>query len=215
MSPRSTSGSKPQTLRARLKEEARATILDAAEQVLAEQGLHAARMDDIAARVGVSVGTLYNYFQDRQQLLEALRDVRGRELLAMLDTELERSQGQPYHARLHGLIRCILEHAQLHFRLFSLMLEDVMQHGVAKGQDLNDHQAHWREISRRVEDLGHQGVEEGALRPEDARHYPTLLLGMVRELLFRQLTEKQPEPIDTLISLLLRCFLEGAAPRPG
>lgn len=215
MNPRSPSGNKPQSLRARLKEEARATILDAAEQVLAEQGLHAARMDDIASRVGVSVGTLYNYFEDRQQLLAALRDVRGRELLAMLDTELERSQGQPYRARLQGFLRCILEHSQLHFRLFSLMLEDVMQRGVAREQDLSHHHAIWREISRRVEDLGRQGVEEGALRPEDARHYPTVLLGMVREMLFRQLTEKQPEPVDALISLLMRCFLEGAAPRSG
>ena len=40
-------------MRMRMKEEARAAILDAAEQVLAEQG-QAARMDDIAARVGLS-----------------------------------------------------------------------------------------------------------------------------------------------------------------
>jgi AcrR family transcriptional regulator len=198
-----------------MKEEARAAILDAAEQVLAEQGLHAARMDDIAARVGVSVGTLYNYFEDRQQLLEALRDVRGRELLALLDAELERSQHTPYRARLHGFLRCILEHSRTHFRLFTLLLEDSIQRGSSREGDLNRHLEMWREVALRLDHLGQQGVREGALRPEDASYYPTLLLDMMQGLVLRQLIAKQPAPVDELIAPLLRCFLDGAAPRPG
>jgi hypothetical protein len=72
-----------------------------------------------------------------------------------------------------------------------------------------------RELTLRIERLDQEGVREGALRPEDARHYPTLLLGMVRGALLRQFLEKQPVPVDELIDMLLRCFLEGAAPRPG
>jgi AcrR family transcriptional regulator len=202
-------------MRLRMKEEARAAILDAAEQVLADQGLHATRMDDIAARVGVSVGTLYNYFEDRQQLLEALRDLRGRELLARLDAELERSQQSPYRARLHGFLCCILEHSRTHFRLFSLLLEDSLQRGASREGDMDRHLAMWREVSQRLEHLGQQGVKEGALRPEDASHYPAMLLDMMQGLVLRQLIAKQPAPADVLIAPLLRCFLEGAAPRPG
>jgi AcrR family transcriptional regulator len=212
MNARSTSRGKPQSMRMRMKEEARATILDAAEQVLAEQG-QAARMDDIAARVGVSVGTLYNYFEDRQQLLEALRDVRGRELLALLDAELERGLQTPYRARLHGFLRCILEHSRTHFRLFSLLLEDSLRRGTSREGDLDRHLVMWREVSLRLEHLGQQGVKEGALRPEDAPHYPALLLDMMQGLVLRQLLAKQPAPADELLAPLLRCFLEGAAPR--
>jgi AcrR family transcriptional regulator len=215
MNPRSTTRSKPQSLRIRMKEEARAAILDAAEQVLAEQGIHAARMDDIAARVGVSVGTLYNYFEDRKQLLAALLEVRGRELLAMLDTELERSQGEPYRARLHGFLRCIAEHSRAHFQLFTLLLEDVLKHGLTSGEDVSREQERSLELTRRIERLTQQGVEEGALRPEDACLYPTLLLGMLRAALVRQFLDKRPVPVDELIPSLLRCFLDGAAPRPG
>jgi AcrR family transcriptional regulator len=202
-------------MRMRMKEEARAAILDAAEQVLAEQGLHAARMDDIAARVGVSVGTLYNYFEDRQQLLEALRDVRGRELLALLDAELERSQRSPYRARLHGFLTCILEHSRTHFRLLSLLLENSLRSDASREGDLDRHLEMWREVSLRLEHLGQQGVKEGALRPEDATHYPAMLLDMMQGLLLRQLFAKQSAPADELLAPLLRCFLEGAAPRPG
>lgn len=196
-----------------MKEEARAAILDAAEQVLAEQGLLAARMDDIAARVGVSVGTLYNYFEDRQQLLEALRDLRGRELLALLDAELERSLSSSYRARLHGFLRCILEHSRTHFRLFSLLLEDSLRRGASREGDMDRHLEMWREVSLRLEHLGRQGVKEGVLRPEDARHYPAMLLDMMQGLVLRQLLAKQPTPADELLAPVLRCFLEGAAPR--
>lgn len=205
---------KTPSLRLRLKEEARNAILDAAEQVLAEQGLNAARMDDIASRVGVSVGTLYNYFEDKQRLLEALREVRGRELLTRLDAELERSQGAPYRERLHGLLRSIFEHTRTHFRLFTLLLEDRARGGTGK-EDLSHHREMSREVTRRVELLTHQGVKEGALRPGDAAHYPMLLLGMVQSALVRQFLEHQPEPAEALIAPLLRCFLDGAAPRPG
>ncbi len=197
-----------------MKEEARTAILNAAEQVLAEQGIHAARMDDIAARVGVSVGTLYNYFEDRKQLMAALLDVRGRELRDMLDTELERSQGAPFRVRMHGFLRCILEHSRTHFQLFTLSLEDVLEHGISSGEDVSRERTQSLELTRRIEHLTRQGVEEGALRPEDTRHYPTLLLSMLRGVLVRQFLEKQPVPVDELISLLLRCFLDGAAPRP-
>jgi AcrR family transcriptional regulator len=197
-----------------MKEEARAAILDGAEQVLVKQGLQAVRMDDIAGHVGVSVGTLYNYFEDRQQLLQALLEVRARELLATLDAELERSQGSPYRTRLHGFLRAILEHSQSHFRLFSLLVEEVMRNGRSSDPGRRRLQEMTRELTRRVELLDQEGVKQGALRPEDARYYPTLLLGMVRGLLLQQLLLKQPLPVDEAIAPLLRCFLEGAAPRP-
>lgn len=197
-----------------MKEEARAAILDGAEQVLVKQGLQAVRMDDIAAHVGVSVGTLYNYFEDRQQLLQALLEVRSRELLASLDAELERSQGMPYRTRLHGFLRAILEHSQSHFRLFSLLVEEVLRSGRSNAPGHRRLQEMTRELTRRVELLDQEGLKQGALRPEDARHYPTLLLGMIRGLLLQQLLLKQPLPVDEAIAPLLRCFLDGAAPRP-
>jgi AcrR family transcriptional regulator len=47
-------------------------ILDAARQVFAEQGFHAARMSDIAHAAGVSQGTLYHYFRSKDDLFMAL-----------------------------------------------------------------------------------------------------------------------------------------------
>lgn len=47
-------------------------LLDAALDLFTRQGLAATRMDDVAARVGVSKGTLYLYFQSKEALFKAV-----------------------------------------------------------------------------------------------------------------------------------------------
>src|SRR5213075_2474646 len=79
---------KTQRLRDRLKEATSDAILTSAERVFAEQGLHTARMEDIAATAGVSVGTLYNYFADRGALFSALLELRRVEFIGRIDEAL-------------------------------------------------------------------------------------------------------------------------------
>src|SRR3954464_7728803 len=52
----------------RLPEERPAQILDAALDVFAEHGLGAARLEDIAKRAGLSKGTIYLYFPNKEAL---------------------------------------------------------------------------------------------------------------------------------------------------
>lgn len=47
-------------------------ILDAAAQLFARHHYHEVRMDDIAAHAGVAKGTLYRYYQDKEELYLAL-----------------------------------------------------------------------------------------------------------------------------------------------
>ena len=47
-------------------------ICAAALQVFAEKGFAAAKLDEIAKRAGVSKGTLYLYFEDKEQLFRAV-----------------------------------------------------------------------------------------------------------------------------------------------
>ena len=57
----------------RRRAEARpAEIVQAAYQVFSEKGFAAARLDDIAARAGVSKGTLYLYFDSKDALFKAV-----------------------------------------------------------------------------------------------------------------------------------------------
>src|ERR1700761_5420340 len=72
----------------RRRDEARAlfrnAILDAAEAVFAERGFHGARIQDIAERARIAVGTVYNHFADKDEVLSALLEERTEGLLALV-----------------------------------------------------------------------------------------------------------------------------------
>lgn len=67
------------------KADSREELLDAALQIIAERGIDALRIEDVCEKVGVTKGSLYWHFQDRQGLiraaiLEQLRRIAERQL---------------------------------------------------------------------------------------------------------------------------------------
>jgi AcrR family transcriptional regulator len=78
MSPRNYNMSK----RAAAAEATRRRIIDATLELHAEQGIAATRWDEIAARAGVGVGTVYRHFPSVDELLPACGHV-AMELLAL------------------------------------------------------------------------------------------------------------------------------------
>lgn len=56
----------------RRKESRPAELMDAALELFVEKGFAATRLDDVAKRAGVSKGTLYLYFDSKEDLLKAV-----------------------------------------------------------------------------------------------------------------------------------------------
>ena len=63
----------------------RRRILEAASRVFQRQGLAATGMRDIAAELGMHVGNLYYYFEDRRDLLAFCQETTLERLLALAD----------------------------------------------------------------------------------------------------------------------------------
>src|ERR1700722_4944580 len=88
----------------RRRDEARAlfrnAILDAAEAVFAERGFHGARIQDIAERARIAVGTVYNHFEQKDDVLSALLEERVEGVVA----QIRARPGDPkeFRARLHA-----------------------------------------------------------------------------------------------------------------
>ncbi|MBV9996220.1 MAG: TetR/AcrR family transcriptional regulator [Caulobacteraceae bacterium] len=86
----------------RRKEERPAEIVAAALAVFAEKGFAAARVEDIAARAGVSKGAVYLYFADKQALFRAV--------VAEVAPNLERIEAlaAQHQGDFPGLVRALL-----------------------------------------------------------------------------------------------------------
>ena len=84
----------------------RRVILDAAVQVFARKGYHAARVGDIAAEAGIAHGLLYHYFGSKEEVLETVFRENWRELLDTF-ARIEESDEPPL-AQLEGIAKTLL-----------------------------------------------------------------------------------------------------------
>jgi AcrR family transcriptional regulator len=69
-------------LRARQKAVRHSRILDAAASLFRDRGYDAVKMEAIAAEAEVSIGTIYNYYQNKGDLLVAIVSMEVNEVLA-------------------------------------------------------------------------------------------------------------------------------------
>lgn len=64
-----------------------ASIIDATAIVIAKQGLAAATTARIAEQAGISIGSLYQYFDNKEDLYEALLERIVNQLVLLIDTQ--------------------------------------------------------------------------------------------------------------------------------
>jgi AcrR family transcriptional regulator len=81
----------------------RRQLLDAALAVFVAQGYHAAAMDDIAEKAGVSKPVLYQHFPGKRDLYLALLDESAESLIAALRSALASTTDNK--ARVHATVR--------------------------------------------------------------------------------------------------------------
>jgi AcrR family transcriptional regulator len=188
-------------LQNRFREATRTAILDASEAVFARAGLRAARMDEIASAAGVAVGTLYNYFADRETLLASVLETRRAELGRRLDEALAGAAGQPFGGQLEALLEASLAHFDRHRELFTVLLEADAHAGVRPGA--------LQVLTERVERLVDAGVAAGELRREDSGVHAAVILGALRGMKLHALHEGRKSPLAADAPRLTRVLLRG------
>ena len=87
-----------------------AAILEAAARILEEEGARPITTNRVAERAGVSVGSLYQYFPNRDAILaELVRDMR-RDMLADMEAAGRAARGRPLAEAVPLLVRGALAH---------------------------------------------------------------------------------------------------------
>jgi AcrR family transcriptional regulator len=120
---KSRPGQQVRALKTQMREAVRAEILDAAEELISTRGLHGAALAQIARRAGVAVGTLYNYFADRDAMIRALFDSRRATLRPKLAAAVENAVHLPFEQRLRQYMRDALAVFDEHRRFVKVAIE--------------------------------------------------------------------------------------------
>ena len=84
----------------RLAEQHRREIVDAAERLVKGNGLHQLKLRDIAKESGKSLGNLYNYFQNKEAIIEALVEREKSRFLMVVSQKIEPLPEEDYNSML-------------------------------------------------------------------------------------------------------------------
>ena len=118
----------PRQIRA---EETVSAILEAAAQVLEAGGLEGFTTNAVAERAGVSIGTLYQYFADKQALLRALAEREIRRALVAIGTAL---RGEPLASgeqRARAMVRALVNAFSGRQRARRAVIEAILAQGTS------------------------------------------------------------------------------------
>lgn len=192
-----------QRLKDRFKEETVRSVLAAAEEVFAAQGVHAASMAQIAERAGVAVGTLYNHFKDRDALVRALIDLRHSEMFEKLDARRAEVVKEPFRLQLDAFLQALVDHFEAHGSFFRIIF-------MSEYKNAKDQADTMTKLYERFQGLMRVGHKEKLLRADPDDVFPGMLLGAVRSVLMRDLYGARPLSPATRVSSIRDFFLRGA-----
>ncbi len=205
MNARSPSDTKGSNLRTRLREATALAILEAAEEVFAEHGLFNSSMNDIAARAGVAVGTVYNHYTDKDALIEALFESRRQGMLDLLDEQLKQTTPGGFQQQLERVLGAVFAYFQQHRRFYTILFERQPEIYACAAASKR---AMLPLLLERFEKLVKRGLREHAIRPELAPFCSSHLLSLLH--LTKFFSTLHPEREVPSPAQLVDIFMRGA-----
>jgi AcrR family transcriptional regulator len=194
----------------------REAILDAAAEVFMDVGFAAASMSMIAARVGGSKGTLYNYFKNKEELFQAyVRRHCAWQQEAILSGFL--NPGEDLRTVLQRTGRTLLEVALSGIGLRNLILVVSEAHRAPEiGRAF--YEAGPGTGARRMAEGIAQAVADGRLRPCDPMQAAHQFIGlcqnrMLKACLCNAMETPTAAEIESEVSAAVETFLAAFGPR--
>jgi AcrR family transcriptional regulator len=126
-------------------------LLKVAEDLIAQQGLHAATMKRIAAIAGISETQSYNYFRSREELFGELA---RREFARIREArEAESSRTDDHYERITRITRAYLRHIGQRGRLLQILLSSPDVRAVLRAENREKRNTEVQSHSRNLMDL--------------------------------------------------------------
>lgn len=186
------------------RQQKRRAILDAAAAEIARYGYDRANINTIAEHAGIGRGTIYLYFDSKDEILDALLDTIG----SLIDDTVRACMelDVPWHERLRALSQAFVALAEDHRDFFRVHVSAL--HGV--NRDIGAPMARWLSTSmRRLADTFQQAMDQRLIMPLPADTLAVLVLSALESLallpdMLQQTASGDGDRAETLALLLWR-----------
>jgi AcrR family transcriptional regulator len=175
-------------------------ILAAARRLMQDRGVEAATMEEIAAAAGVAKGTVYLYFQSKDDLVKALLSQMGENLVRDLEVLLEIRESP--REKLNRLVTFLLGFLEEERVLFAIYARDAISTGRYR----------WELEEKYLTLLTRfftQGVKTHQFISTDPRLLTFMLRGLVRAAGFYQMTDSRKDVMKEVVPVVQTLLSSG------
>lgn len=175
------------------------TIFQAAGAVLAQYGAGGITMDRVATTAGMATGSLYNYFEDKDDLLQFIYARLLEPLFRAIEEVVNADVSAPQ--KLERIVRTAVDHGVQHKGLIRVLAN-------------SDQQSEIRRTARPrllqiFTSVFERGILEGSFRPHKSAHTGRLFLGVLSELLELQASDVSNEEVHEYVDVLVDAIRNG------
>ena len=187
----------------------REAILDVASDVFLEEGYANASMSTIAARVGGSKGTLYNYFKNKEELFAAYvvrHCAWQRDAMFEIESDLSDIREALIKTGRIYLSIVLSDFSMANFRVIVAEAQRTPEIGLAF------YEAGPRSGAKRLGETLQKAVDSGQLKIDDPVHAAHQFIGLCQNRLLKArlcnfMAEPTPEEIDREVLPAVKVFL--------
>jgi AcrR family transcriptional regulator len=183
-------------------------ILAAARQLLDQRGLENMTMEEIAGAAGVAKGTLYLYFQSKDDLLLALITQVGENIIGDMEAALQ-GPGTPSE-RLMRVMSVLLEYLDRERLLFPIYARELLR---GERESRMGFRSHYLDLEEQfvtlLTGLFSEGIAAGQFIPANPRLLTFLIRGLVRATGYYQKAEGQANAAREALPVILTLLSSG------
>jgi AcrR family transcriptional regulator len=183
-------------------------ILAAARKLLERRGPEAMTMEEIAADAGVAKGTLYLYFQSKDDLIEALLSHVGENILRDVEASLKGPGAPP--EKLSRVVSVLLEYLNRERLLFPIYARELLR---GERQPREGFRIRFQDMEERfvalVTGLFAEGIAAGQFIAANPRLLTFLIRGLVRATGYYQKTEGKADAAKEALPVILTLLSSG------
>ena len=195
--------------RERLRASYHREILDAAQQLFTANGYHNVTMNQIAEKAEFSVGTLYNFFKNKEDLYHSLVLEKCKEYAAMQNQALNRDTEvlEKIREYLSNGIRFFLDNASL----IRILLAETRGESFNLRSNLRkDARQIINELADNLTSVMEEGIRKNIFRKLDPLHLTLALEGICQNFLFHFIDNPDQYPQELQADMIFDLFARGA-----
>ncbi len=182
-------------------------ILAAALRLMGTKGVDALTMDEIAQAAGVAKGTIYLYFQSKDELIQALLSQTG-EAIA-LDLEAILAKSDSHQEKLKQVVTLLFHYVEKERTLFPVYLRELVRSKSSREAVPSTLRKLEERIMGLLTRLFSEGIGDGQFIDVNPHLLAYLVKSMGRAVGYYQMSVGQQNVIQEALPVVLRILFSG------